>query len=378
MSAVGRAARREAVRLAAGLLVVTALCGCSILFDREPHYVPPPPPPPELAPLGATRFTLDDAATNVVGELQVIRARGQDTFIDIALGYDLGYDELVEANPGIDPWLPGEGTEIILPTRFVLPDAPREGIVLNLAAKRLFYFPKAEADATPVVHTFPISIGREGWATPLGTTRIVSKRTDPEWRVPASIRKEHAEAGDPLPAVVPPGPDNPLGRHAMRLALRGDYLIHGTNKPAGIGMRASHGCIRMNPGHIEWLFPKVPIGMRVHIVNQPLLLGSAGGELLVEAHPALEEDRAQRTAALLEQIGNRLAGLQPGAMVDYERVARIVNERRGIPVSIMAAGADLDATVASARRVTNIVSYDWFTTEQVGDGAGGTAGAATR
>lgn len=377
MPAVKRAAPRWAVGLAASLLA-TVLPGCSILFDREPHYVPPPPPPPELAPLGNTRFTLDDSATDVVGELQVIRARGQDTFIDIALAYDLGYDELVEANPGIDPWLPGEGTEIILPTRFVLPDAPREGIVLNVAAKRLFYFPKAEPGAAPVVHTFPISIGREGWATPLGTTRIVSKRTDPEWRVPASIRKEHAEAGDPLPAVVPPGPDNPLGRHAMRLALRGDYLIHGTNKPAGIGMRASHGCIRMNPGHIEWLYPKVPIGMPVHIVNQPLLVGSAGGELLVEAHPALEEDQARRTAALLEQVGDRLAKLDPGAMVDYARLARIVNERRGIPVSVMARGADLDATVASARRVTNIVSYDWFMAEQADGEAGGTAGGAAR
>jgi L,D-transpeptidase ErfK/SrfK len=344
------------------LCLVLAMPGCTLLRAPEP---PAPPPAVEQAPLDTTRFILDDPSANVVGELQVMRARATDTFIDIALAYDLGYDELVEANPGIDPWLPGEGTEIVLPSRFVLPEAPRQGVVLNVASKRLFYFPTPEKGATPVVHTFPISIGREGWATPLGTTKVVSKKTDPPWRVPASIRKEHAENGDPLPAVVPPGPDNPLGRYAMRLGLRGDYLIHGTNKPAGVGMRASHGCIRMNPDHIEWLYPQVPLGLPVHIVNQPLLVGSAGGELFAEAHPALEEDRARRTAALLKDVEKRLAKVAgPGAIVDYERLARIANERRGFPVSIMAAGQDLDAAIAAARRVSNVVSYDWFAEDE--------------
>jgi L,D-transpeptidase ErfK/SrfK len=325
------------------------------------------------APLPTTLFELNDPATNVVGELQVMRTRASDTFIDIAQAYDLGYDELVEANPGVDPWLPGEGTLIVLPSRFVLPDAPRTGIVLNVASKRLFYFPKAEQGRPALVHTFPISIGREGWATPLGSTKIVSKKKDPPWRVPASIRKEHAENGDPLPAVVPPGPDNPLGRYAMRLAVAGDYLIHGTNKPAGVGMRVSHGCIRMNPEDIEWLFPQVPLGLPVHIVNQPLLVGRADGELLVEAHPALEEDKARRTAALLKQIERSLAksGTDPGG-VDYERVARIAADRRGFPVSIMAAGRDVEATVATARLVENKVSYEWFSGQgETADATGG-------
>ncbi len=348
------------------ILCIALLQGCTLL--REPE-APPAPPPVEQAPIDATRFTLDDPSVSVVGELQVIRARGKDTFIDIALAYDLGYDELVEANPGIDPWLPGEGTEIILPSRFVLPDAPRQGVVLNVASKRLFYFPKPEKGAVPVVHTFPISIGREGWATPLGTTKVVSKKKDPVWRVPASIRKEHAENGDPLPAVVPPGPDNPLGRYAMRLGLRGDYLIHGTNKAASVGMRVSHGCIRMNPEHIEWLYPQVPIGLPVHIVNQPLLVGAAGGELFVEAHPALEEDRTRRTAVLLKDVEKRMAKRAPGTAVDYERLARVANERRGIPLSIMAGSPEMDATVAAARRVANVVSYDWFSDDGKGQSA---------
>lgn len=351
--------------LALGVLAL-ALPGCSLLFLPEPPPAPPPPPPVvEQAPLNTTRFTLAGPEVGVVGALQVVRARGEDTFIDIALAYSIGYDELVEANPGVDPWLPGEGTEILLPSRFVLPDAPREGVVLNVASKRLFYFPKPEKGAAAIVHTFPISIGREGWATPLGTTKVVSKKKDPSWYVPASIRKEHAENGDPLPAVVPPGPDNPLGRYAMRLALRGDYLIHGTNKPAGLGMRVSHGCIRMNPDHIEWLYQQVPVGLPVHIVNQPQLVGADGGDLFAEVHPALEEDKTRRTAALLKDVEKQLARREgPAAAVDYERLARIASERRGFPQSILATGPDLDATVAAARRVTNIVSYDWFSAEK--------------
>lgn len=347
---------------AALFLLPALLSGCSLLRAPEPPPLPPLPAPIAEAPLDTTHFALPDATTNMVGEIQVIRSREKDTFIDIALTYSLGYDELVEANPGIDPWLPGNGTEIVLPSRFVLPDAPRKGIVLNVASKRLFYFPPAKPGVPASVYTFPISIGREGWATPTGTTKILSKKKDPAWRVPASIRKEHAENGDPLPAVVPPGPDNPLGRYAMRLALPGDYLIHGTNKPAGVGMRVSHGCIRMNPDHIEWLYPQVPVGLPVNIVNQPLLVGVSGGKLYLEAHPPLEEDTARRTASLLREIERRLAkNVPPGGEVDYERVARLAAERRGFPVAIMVGSPDLRAEVAQAARVTNVVTYDWFT-----------------
>ncbi len=370
-------------RALAALLPALLLPGCALLQAPEPP-APPPAPPPLQEPLETTRFVLPDAATSVVGELQVVRLRGKDTFIDVAQAYHLGFDELVEANPGIDPWLPGEGREIVLPSRFVLPDVPRQGIVLNVPTKRLFYFPKPQKGEAAVVYTFPISIGREGWATPLGLTRIVSKKKDPVWRVPASIRREHAENGDPLPPVVPPGPDNPLGAYAMRLAIPGDYLIHGTNKPAGVGMRISHGCIRMNPADIEWLFQQVPVGLPVRIVNQPLLVGVAGGELFLEAHPALEEDKTRRNAALLRDIEKKLAkSAAKGARVDYERVARAGSEQRGMPVSIMAGAPDLAAAVAAAPRVSNIVSYDWFeegeaTREAAAPAAGGAAPARAR
>lgn len=371
-----------ALRLAA-LWLAVLLPGCTLLQAPEPP--PPPAPPPLQAPLETTRFVLPDAATSVVGELQVVRLREKDTFIDVAQAYHLGFDELVEANPGVDPWLPGEGREIVLPSRFVLPDVPRQGIVLNVPTKRLFYFPKPQKGEPAVVHTFPIGIGREGWATPLGLTRITSKKKDPVWRVPASIRKEHAENGDPLPAVVPPGPDNPLGAYVMRLAIPGDYLIHGTNKPAGVGMRVSHGCIRMNPADIEWLFGQVPVGLPVRIVNQPLLVGVAGGELFLEAHPALEEDKARRNPALLRDIEKKLAkaGVPKGATVDYERVAHTSSEQRGIPVPIMAGAPDLEAAVAAAPRVNNIVSYDWFedgaaASEAQAPAAGGTAPAGAQ
>jgi L,D-transpeptidase ErfK/SrfK len=341
------------------MTLILATAGCSLL--PLPQDTKPAAPAAELPPLPTTRFELGDPQSNIVGELQVMRARAKDTFIDIAQAYDLGYDELVEANPGVDPWLPGEGTLIVLPSRFVLPDAPREGIVLNVASKRLYWYPKTGKGALPVVHTFPISIGREGWATPLGRTRVTTKTKDPVWRVPASIRKEHAENGDPLPAVVPPGPDNPLGRHAMRLALPGDYLIHGTNKPAGVGMRVSHGCIRMNPEDIEWLFPQVAIGTPVHLVNQPVLVGHAQGQLYIEAHQNLEEDKTRRTAAVYKEVDRQLKRFAPpGSVVDFERVNLIGTERRGLPVAILAGSPDLAAAVAAARPVANVVTYDWF------------------
>src|SRR5690606_23077417 len=175
-------------------------------------------------PAGAAEYVLPKEH-DMIGEVQRITARHEDTFVKIGRRYGVGYEELKLANPTVDAWLPGEGTEVVVPTRFVLPRAPREGIVVNIAELRLYYFPK---DQPEKVHTYPISIGRMDWGTPLGTTTVVAKNENPSWYPPASIRKEHADRGDFLPAVVPPGPANPLGKHALRLGLPG-YLIHGTN-----------------------------------------------------------------------------------------------------------------------------------------------------
>jgi L,D-transpeptidase ErfK/SrfK len=201
-------------------------------------------------------YELPPDGYDVIGALSSVTARADDTLLDIARRHGLGYEDIVRANPDVDAWLPGEGTQVVLPTRFVLPPGPRRGIVLNLAEYRMYYYPPARDGEPPVVMTYPMSIGRMDWATPLGMTRVVAKVKDPTWYPPDSVRKEHEEDGRPLPRTVPPGPDNPLGARAMRLSLPG-YLIHGTNRPAGVGMQVTHGCIRMFPEDIEFLFDQV-------------------------------------------------------------------------------------------------------------------------
>jgi L,D-transpeptidase ErfK/SrfK len=239
-----------------------------------------------------------EPGSDVVGEIQVIKAAHEDTFIDLARRYNVGPEELKRANPDVDAWLPGEGTEIIIPTRYVLPDAPHCGIVLNVPEYRLYYFPECGGDR---VITHPISIGREGWNTPYGPTTVVRKQHLPTWYPPESVREEHAANGDPLPAVVPPGPDNPLGENALYLGFPG-YLIHGTNKPRGVGMRVSHGCIRMFPEDIATLFDMVDPGTPVMIVNQPYKLGWGDGGLYMEAHAPLSEEAEDFTTTELTKL----------------------------------------------------------------------------
>jgi lipoprotein-anchoring transpeptidase ErfK/SrfK len=181
---------------------------------------------------------------DVIGQVSVVRVHNQDTLSDIARAYHLGYEEILHANPGVDPWLPGEGTRVILPTQHILPDAPRVGLVLNIPEMRLYYYPKPSKGKPPMVATFPVSIGRMDWTTPLGLTRVTAKVINPAWYPPASIRAEHEQEGQELPPKVAAGPDNPLGQYALQLGRTG-YLIHGTDRPYGIGMRATHGCIRL-------------------------------------------------------------------------------------------------------------------------------------
>lgn len=232
-------------------------------------------------------FALPPDGQDVIGALVTIAAREDDTLLDIARRHGLGYEDIVRANPGVDTWLPGEGTEVVLPTRFVLPPGPRNGVVLNLAEYRLYYYPQPEKGEPPLVMTYPISIGRMDWATPLGRTRVVAKARNPSWYVPESILAEHAAAGDPLPRVVPPGPKNPLGTRAMRLGIPG-YLIHGTNRPAGVGMRVTHGCIRMFPEDIGFLFDEIAVNTPVRIINEPVKLGWDGDAIVMEVHRTLE------------------------------------------------------------------------------------------
>jgi len=298
---------------------------------------------PRLDPLSRNHFVLESDAQTVVGEPQIVFTREEHTFSDLAREYGLGYDELVAANPDIDPWLPGAGTAVLLPTQYVFPDVPKRGIVLNIAAKRLFYFPDVSDGEQASVLTFPIGIGRVGWETPLGESEVIAKARDPHWYVPASVRKEHEELGDPLPAIVPPGPENPLGHRVLKLDLPG-YLIHGTNQPYGVGMRVSHGCVRLYPENIEQLYELIPIGEPVVIVNEPYLLGrfgdGPGNEWLFEAHTPLEDDEVaaeDRLSAIQAQLeAGRPEGAAKG-MVDEaqtDSLAAIAAEGLGVAQSL--------------------------------------------
>ena len=232
-------------------------------------------------------YELPPEGYDVIGAISTVTARHEDTLIDIARRHGLGYQDIVRANPNVNIWLPGEGTEVVLPTRFVLPAGIRSGVVLNLAEYRLYYFPEPREGEPAYVMTYPISIGRMDWETPLGLTKIISKVRNPSWYVPQSVLDEHAADGDPLPRIVPPGPKNPLGKFAMRLGLPG-YLIHSTNRPAGVGMRVTHGCVRMFPEDIEYLFGQVSTNTAVRIINEPVKIGWNGDQLVMEVHPILE------------------------------------------------------------------------------------------
>jgi L,D-transpeptidase ErfK/SrfK len=351
-------------------VVAGSLAGCTLLMPPHEPVAPaaviapptqPNPAAPRLAALETRHFALAPQQ-ELVGETQVLFARYENTFSAIGRQYNLGYEEMRRANPGVDQWLPGEGTPIYLPTQTILPEAPRKGIVINVPAMRLYYF-TTEKPATAggpevvKVSTHPVGIGTEGWATPFGEAKVMQKAKDPTWYVPASVRKEHAERGDPLPSIVPPGPDNPLGAYAMTLSLPG-YLIHGTNKPAGVGMRSSHGCIRLYPEDIEALFGRVARGTAVRLVNQPVLAAWDNGQLYLEVHPPLAEETHDLVAeadAALSRAMMRAGAAAAAVVIDRAAIERIVAEQRGIPLPVQKQGRSLDEYLAGARIVENTV-----------------------
>ncbi len=284
--------------------------------------------------VAADTYRLPAEEESVIGKIQYVKSRYEDTFSDIARRYNLGYNELVLANPGVDPWMPGEGTTILLPTLYVLPNAPRKGIVLNVPEMRLYYYPEKTIGGTAVVITYPVSVGRVEWDTPLGLTKVVKKQANPTWYPPASIRKEYAERGEILPKFVPPGPDNPLGEYSIRLAIPG-YLLHGTNRPYGVGMRVTHGCVRLYPEDIAVLFHDITLDTEVNIVNQPYKAGWREGKLYVEAHPHLEEDLAKvgsnRTAIVKAVVR---ADDRDNANIAWEEVLEVAESENGVPAVV--------------------------------------------
>ncbi|HVY22080.1 MAG TPA: L,D-transpeptidase family protein [Steroidobacteraceae bacterium] len=287
-------------------------------------------------PVNATTYPLPNPEDSVIGEVQYVTSHYEDTLLAIGRKYGVGYEEMAAANPGIDPWLPGEGTRIVIPTQYVLPNVPRTGIVVNLPEHRIYYFPKPKKGEQATVQTFPVSIGRMNWKTPLGITRVVSKQENPAWYPPESVRREHAADGDPLPAVVPAGKDNPLGEFAMRLGIPGgSYLIHGTNKPEGIGMGDTHGCIRMYPEDIEFFFKEVTVGTPVLIINQPFKMGWSAGKLFMEIHKPLLDTEAEDDTDLTNLT--RLvvsATSQRSADINWSEAERLFQIPSGIPAEV--------------------------------------------
>jgi L,D-transpeptidase ErfK/SrfK len=353
------------VRAAFAALGCCCLLAACSLFGSLHRKAPPPPPPaappaPSLPlPEATERFELEPGQT-IVGEVQVITAGKDDTLSDIARRFNVGYEEVLRANPKVDPWLPGEGHEIIVPTQFILPNAPFSGVVINIAAMRIYYFPPVKRGERAVVLTHPIGIGKVGWRTPEGVTKIVRRQKDPTWRVPVSVLKEHHENGEDLDPVIGPGPENPLGKYAFYLQWP-SYLIHGTNKPAGVGLRSSHGCIRLYPEDIEQFFNMVPVGAEVRVVNQPFLFGWADGQLYLQPFDVMEDDTRDWSKAPRKLLSKSLATTLQQQLkahhqqIDWDLVTSLTRNPRGIPVPISIAGASLDQVLAAAVRVQNVL-----------------------
>ncbi|HUL46022.1 MAG TPA: L,D-transpeptidase family protein [Steroidobacteraceae bacterium] len=349
----------------APLACSSLLAACSLfgpLHRQAPQPAAPAAPAAPALPLPVAneRFELEPGQS-VVGEVQVVTAGKDDTLTDIARRFNVGYEEILRANPKVDPWLPGEGHEIVVPSQFVLPNAPYSGLVINIAAMRVYYFPPVKRGERVVVLTHPIGIGKVGWKTPEGVTRIVRRQKDPTWRVPVSVLKEHHDNGDDsLEPVIGPGPDNPLGKYAFYLQWP-SYLIHGTNKPAGVGLRSSHGCIRLYPEDIEQFFNMIPVGTEVRVVNQPFLFGWGNGQLYLQPLDVLEDDQRDWNKAQRKLLGKSLSATLQQQLkthhqqIDWDRVAALAHDPRGIPVPVSTADASLEQVLAAAPRVRNVV-----------------------
>jgi L,D-transpeptidase ErfK/SrfK len=286
----------------------------------------------------------------VIGQIRPYRIRKGDTLIDLARYYDLGYNEIVDANPAIDPWVPPVGATILLPTQWVLPCCTYEGIVVNIPEMRLFYYRRSADDPhTTIVYTYPVGLGRDDWRTPNGKFKVRGKTVNPQWNIPESIRKEHiAERDDPRTFIPGGAEDNPLGKYRIELTLP-LYGIHGTDIPWGVGMQVSHGCVRLYPEDIERLFPLVPVGAPGEFVYQPVKVGSRGGIAYVESHrdiygyaPALFRE----ASAAVERAG--LAG-----RVDQNLLVQALEDTSGMPIPITPeATPGSDVVPTSARTAT--------------------------
>jgi L,D-transpeptidase ErfK/SrfK len=279
-----------------------------------------------LSAAHATTFVLPIEG-NLIGKLKTVEARTGETLTEVGRRFDIGHNEIIKANPRISPLhqLFG-GTKVLIPEQYILPSAPREGIVINLAELRLYYYPKGQN----VVVTEPVGIGREGWNTPIGVTKIIAKQIDPVWRPTPSVRTEAAKNGTPIPSIFPPGKHNPLGKYVLRLGWP-TYLIHGTNRPEGVGARVSAGCIRMLPEDVEYLFNNVPIGTKVTVINQPIKVGNNGNNYYIEAHPFLKEQAKLDKSKYLKEL---LAKYPSNINLSDSKLSQIISQASGYPIRV--------------------------------------------
>jgi L,D-transpeptidase ErfK/SrfK len=269
-----------------------------------------------------------ERAHNVIGSTSFYQVQNKDTFLDIARYYDLGYNEILDANPGVDEWIPPPGQVVLLPVEWVLPDAEYKGIVVNIPEMRLYYFHAGGADTT-IVNTFPVGLGRDDWRTPQGKFKVRGKTVNPTWVLPESIKEEHRRDGKPAPDFIAGGdPENPLGKYRLELTLP-LYGIHGTDIPWGVGMQVSHGCIRLYP---EDIFPTVPVGTPGEFVYQPVKIGAREGRIYAEVHRDIYNllpAPYREALRLIDKFGWR-------ARVDIKRVQRAVLEQSGVPMDVTA------------------------------------------
>ena len=272
----------------------------------------------------ADTFPLPAEGVNLVGDVATIVTRDGDTLAAIARRKSIGSDALRRANPDVDAWLPEPGTEVRLPSSVILPAAPREGIVVNLSERRLYYFDRENGRL--LVH--PVGIGVDNAPTPLGVTRTVAKIEEPTWTPPPSIRAEHLANGEVLPRVVPPGPDNPLGRFAIKLASPGMF-IHGTNRPIGVGRAVSHGCLRLYDDHIAELIRHVPNGTSVQIVDEPYKAAWKDGVLYLESHRRDETDFTGAIRAIVGALDEA-----PRRAIDWDKALEVARTGSGLPEPI--------------------------------------------
>ena len=307
------------------------------------------------APIAAATFTLPTDGSTVVGQVLVVEPSPSsgNTLPDIARHYDVGYEEIVRANPGLSVWTP-QG-QVIVPRQFILPPKPWQGVVLNIPQRRLYYFPEAGKGKPPKeVITYPVSIAREGWSTPLGTTRITAKHKDPAWFVPKSIREEHLrEEGVELPDYFPPGPDNPMGMLAMQTGFPGIF-IHATNRPWGVGLRTSHGCLHLYPEDAAQVFPRMKVGTPVRVIDEAALVGNDRGRWVMATFEPVAE--YPDTRPLSQRAAQALTAVPlPQDAIDQARVERLGKTPQPVPVALLPGQPDLAAWL----RTLPVERYDF-------------------